>query len=167
MLLWSVTLPACERAWLTSDENYSPLSLNVRHCLAVLYLFACTLCESASPVGSPKLHLTGDTAHAGPQVGGARWGVWRQVQGTQLWGGGGRRRLTDLPWAVACASGKDRPSNHLQETGVWEDNYKYSCQRRHVSIDALDWDQQRCKEASGRDGKTGETWEVGLQRAIN
>lgn len=115
MLLWSPTLPACERAWLTSDKNYSPLWLNVRHCLAVLYLFAYTVCESASPVSSPKLHLTEDAAHAGSQVGGACWSVWRQVEGTQLWGG--RRRLTDLPWAVACTSGKDLPSNHLQERG--------------------------------------------------
>ncbi len=52
--------------------------------------------------------------------------------------GGGRMRLTDLPWAVANASERDLPPNHLQETGVWEDNYKYSCQRRHVSIDALE-----------------------------
>lgn len=71
-----------------------------------------------------------------------RWEVSAEAFGGKFrglsYGGGGRRRLTDLPWAVACASGKDLPSNHLQETGVWEDNYKYSCQRRHVSIDALD-----------------------------
>ena len=52
-----------------------------------------------------------------------------------LFGGG---RLTEQPWAVACTSAKDLPSNHLQETGVWEYNYKYSCQRRHVSTDALE-----------------------------
>lgn len=46
--------------------------------------------------------------------------------------------MTGLPGAEARTSGKDLPSNHLRETGVWEDNYKYSCQRRHISIDALE-----------------------------
>lgn len=57
---------------------------------------------------------------------------------------------------LACrgGGGEDPPSNHLWETEVWEDNYKYSCQRRHVSIDALEWDQQRLQEASGRGRKT-------------
>lgn len=45
--------------------------------------------------------------------------------------------VADLALAVASTLERDVPSNHFQETGAWEDNYKYSCQRRHVSIDAL------------------------------
>ncbi|CAB1436281.1 unnamed protein product [Pleuronectes platessa] len=69
--------------------------------------------------------------------------------------------LTDLAWAAASASERDPPSNHLQERdGVWEGNYEYSCRRRHVPIDADQYDQQPWKQASGRDGATGETLEV-------
>lgn len=51
---------------------------------------------------------------------------------------GGRGRVTDPAGAEASASERGPlPSNRLRETGVWEDNYKYFCQRRHVSIDAL------------------------------
>lgn len=121
-----------------------------------LHLFVCTVRVCASPVSSPKLHLMWDVAHVGSRVGGACWSVWWKAGGTRRWWLWGR--LTDLPWAVASVSKRDLPSNHLQETGVWEDNYKYSCQRRHVSIDALEWDQQQYKDASGRDRKTGETW---------
>lgn len=135
-----------------TDENHSPLRGNVRHCLAALALCVRTASESASPVGPPKLHLARDAVHVGSQAGGACWSVWRQVG---VGGGsasvvmgvrvrGGHRRVTGLPGAEARTSGKDPPSNHLRETGVWEDNYKYSCQRRHISIDALEWDQQRC-----------------------
>lgn len=65
-----------------------------------------------------------------------RWEVPAEALGGER--GEGRPRLTDPAWAVASALKRDLPSNYLQERGVWEDNYKYSCQRRHVSIDALE-----------------------------
>ncbi|KAK5876678.1 hypothetical protein CesoFtcFv8_026010 [Champsocephalus esox] len=70
-----------------------------------------------------------------------RWEVPDEAFG-RTWGdlvvAEGRRRLTDLSWVVARVPEKERPPNHLQETGEWEDNYKYSCHRRHVPIDALE-----------------------------
>lgn len=130
---------------------------------------AYSMCVCASPVSSPNLHLMGDAAHAGSQVGGACWSVWprerRETRRRRLRGVAGDWRICRGRW-LACRK-RDLASNRLRETGAWEDNYKYSCQRRHISIDALEWDQPRCKEASGRGRKTGETREVGLQRAIN
>lgn len=167
----ALLVPACDGAWLTSNKNYSPLWLHVRHCLAVLRIYLCLqyVCVCASPVSSPNLHLMGDAAHAGSQVGGACWSVWRrerrETRRRRLRGVAGDWRICRGRW-LACRK-RDLASNRLRETGAWEDNYKYSCQRRHVSIDALEWDQPRCKEASGRGRKTGETREVGLQRAIN
>lgn len=107
---------------------------------------------------SPELHLTGDAARVG-SPGGRRLvkrlaASWGDCVGSY---GGFRGRLTGpaVGGVLRVVGGKkDPPSNHLWETEVWEDNYKYSCQRRHVSIDALEWDQQRLQEASGRGIKT-------------
>lgn len=110
-------------------------------------------CERATPVRSPKVCQIPPGEPCG-------WCLLEQFKA----GWWGDVAVTDPWWAVTRTSAKDPPTNQM---GAWEDNYKYSCQRRHIPIDALEWDQQPCKEMSGWDGRAGQTWEVGLQRAIN
>lgn len=118
-------------------------------------LGAYAVCACASPVSSPNLHLNGRLGSN--RIPGRRCLLERLAESRGKWwwcwwclgddgfgvaGGGGGcgegyRKMTDLVWVVASTSERELPSNQLQETAVWEDNYKYFCQRHHVAIDAL------------------------------
>lgn len=103
-------------------------------------------CERATPVRSPKMcHIPPGEPCGWCLLERFEAGWWGEVAATAPW------------WAATRASAKEPPSNQM---GAWEDNYESSCQRRHVPIDALEWDQQPCKEMSGWDARTGQTWEV-------
>lgn len=95
-----------------------------------------------------------------------RWAVPAEAFGVRMWGDG-HGRLTDPAWAVASASERDLPSNHLGESRACG-RIITSIPVRGVTFPLMHW-SETSSDVRRRVGERErqERHEVGLQRAIN